>query len=508
MRVRRAIVSVYDKGGIVEFCRGLEELGVEIISTGGTAKLLRESGIRVTEISEITGFPEMLDGRVKTLHPAVHGAILAVRDDEKHMMELDKLGIRPVDLVVVNLYPFEDVVGRGAGLEEAVENVDIGGPAMIRAAAKNYRYVGVVVDPADYPEVLEELRSSGCCLSEATRQKLAVKAFMHTARYDAVISDYFAKMFTPDDFPNILNLSYRKVRLLRYGENPHQRAALYTDGSRRGVANAEILQGKELSYNNMLDAEAGWELCNEFDEPAAAIIKHGNPCGTACADDVTEAYLRAYECDPVSAYGGIVAVNRPVTAKLAEQVTSVFTEVLCAPAYEDGAVEILKRKQNMRVLRIKSGWGKTQIRQISGGLLVQERDTSDPRPGEMKIVTERKPTEKEMEDLLFAWRVVKHVKSNAIVLAKDKRTVGVGAGQMSRVDAAELAVRKAGERAAGSVLASDGFIPFPDTVERAAEAGVTAIIQPGGSIRDQQVIEVADRLGLAMVFTGFRHFRH
>ncbi len=508
MKVRCALVSVHNKRGIVEFCRGLQELGVKIISTGGTAKLLRESGIDVREVSEVTGFPEMLDGRVKTLHPKIHGAILAVRDNEKHMRELSEQGIPPIDLVVVNLYPFEEVVRSGAGLMEAIENIDIGGPTAVRAAAKNYRYVGVVVDPEDYSKVLEELRESGCCLSEKTREKLAAKAFMHTAMYDTLISNYLREVFSTGDFPEVLNLAYRKVKPLRYGENPHQRAALYTDGSGRGVANAEILQGKELSYNNLLDAEAGWDLCSEFDEPAAVIIKHGNPCGVACASDVVGAYSRAYECDPVSAYGGIVAVNRPVTVELAERVTSTFIEVLCAPAYGEEALEILRRKQNMRVLRVESGWGKTQIRQISGGILVQDRDTHDPRPEEMRVVTGKRPTEREMRDLLFAWKVAKHVRSNAIVLAKEGMTVGIGAGQMSRVDSAELAVRKAGGRARGSVMASDGFIPFPDTVERAAEAGVTAIIQPGGSIRDQQVIEAADRLGLSMVFTGVRHFRH
>ncbi|MEM1688885.1 MAG: bifunctional phosphoribosylaminoimidazolecarboxamide formyltransferase/IMP cyclohydrolase [Candidatus Hadarchaeales archaeon] len=507
MKIKRALVSVYNKTGIVDFCKELQKLGIEIISTGRTAKLLRENGIRVLEVSEITKFPEMLDGRVKTLHPKIHGGILAIRDKDEHIRQIREQGIEPIDLVVVNLYPFEEVVAKGASLEEAIENIDIGGPAMVRSAAKNYKYVGVIVDPEDYPKILEEIRNTGE-LSEKTREMLAVKAFLHTARYDAIISNYLGSVFEYGDFPEIFNLSYRKIAMLRYGENPHQRGVLYSDGSKKGIANAEFLQGKELSYNNLLDAEAGWKLVNEFKEPAAVIIKHGNPCGVACASDLQEAYSKAYECDPVSAYGGIVAVNGKVTPPLAEKIISVFLEVLCAPDYDKEALKILEKKPNLRVLRVSGDFERIGIRQISGGLLVQDEDLVDLKPEELKVVTKKKPGTKELEDLLFAWKVVKHVKSNAIVLAKDKQTVGIGAGQMSRVDSTEIAIRKAGERSKGSVLASDGFIPFPDTVQKAAEAGVTAIIQPGGSIRDQQIIDAADDLGISMVFTGIRHFRH
>jgi len=506
MKVLRALISVSDKRGVVELARRLQALGVEIISTGGTARALREGGVRVVDVSEVTGFPEMMDGRVKTLHPVIHGGILALRQKREHMEELERHGIKTIDLVVVNLYPFEETVGRGAGLQEAVENIDIGGPAMIRSAAKNFTDVAVVVDPEDYRWVIEELERTGC-LSEDSRRRLAVKAFSHTARYDAVISSYLNRTFGVEEFPEILNLSYRRAGVLRYGENPHQRGVLYVDGTGRGIAGARCLQGKQLSFNNYLDLDAAWELLGEFDEPTAAIMKHGNPCGVASAGDLAEAYGKAHACDPVSAYGGVVGLNREVDGETAERIASTFIEAVVAPGYSREALEALAKKQNMRVVEMRDGSDGLQYRQISGGVLVQDRD-SVLLTGELRFVTSRRPSGAELADLLFAWKVAKHVRSNAIVLAREKQAVGIGAGQMSRVDSAEMAIKKAGGRAMGSVMASDGFIPFPDTVERAAAAGVASIIQPGGSIRDSEVIAAAERLGLSMVLTGTRHFRH
>ena len=509
-KITRALISVSDKSGLEGFARGLAELGIEIISTGGTARFLREKGIAVKEVSEVTGFPEMLEGRVKTLHPAIHAAILARRDKSSHMQNLAEHGIAPIDLVVANLYPFAETVARPRiTLEEAFEQIDIGGPALLRAAAKNYRDVGVVVNPQRYEGVLMELRETGG-LSERTRFELATEALVHTAAYDSAIQSYLAER-SGETFPGLLRLTYEKVQNVRYGENPHQLAALYRELRPWGIASAKQLQGKELSFNNLVDLDAALELVREFEEPTAVVVKHTNPCGVACGKDLLEAYKRAHACDPMSAYGGIVAVNRPLDAATAEEITLTFKEALVAPIYEPAALEVLKRKEDLRVLELPFEEGvepPLQLKQISGGMLVQEKDVLLLRRGEMKVVTEKKPSSVQLEDLEFAWKVVKHVRSNAIVLAKEKQAVGVGAGQMSRIDSAELAIKKAGERARGAVLASDGFIPFVDTIERAAEAGITAIVEPGGSIRDAEVIEAVNQRGLAMVFTGVRHFRH
>jgi phosphoribosylaminoimidazolecarboxamide formyltransferase/IMP cyclohydrolase len=505
MTIKRALISVSDKIGLEEFAKELQKLGVEIISTGGTARYLRERGIEVKEVAEITKFPEILNGRVKTLHPLIHAAILAKRNDPSHMQVLRQLGVEPIDLLVVNLYPFEETISRGAQLEEALEQIDIGGPTLLRAAAKNFKSVAVVTNPSEYREVLKELKEKGD-LSEETRLRLAKEVFELTSHYDAAIAGYFEKLCGEGGFPRILSIYAEKLQELRYGENPHQAAALYRFGY--GLAEGRKLQGKELSFNNLVDLDAAWSLVQEFEEPTAAVIKHTNPCGVASAESICEAYRLARDCDPLSAYGGIVGLNRKMDVKTAEEITSTFIEAVVAPAYEPEALQVLARKPNLRALEVPAEARELdfEIKQISGGILVQQKDRE--LLAERKVVTRRAPTEEEWRDLLFAWKVVKHVKSNAIVLAKNKQTVGIGAGQMSRVDSTEIAIRKAGERAKGSVLASDAFFPFPDAVEKAAEAGVTAIIQPGGSIRDKQVIETADRFGLAMVFTGTRHFRH
>lgn len=490
----------------MEFARVLQDLGVEIISTGGTARVLREAGLEVRDVSQVTGFPEMMDGRVKTLHPRIHGGILAIRGKADHMSAAREHGIPLIDMVVVNLYPFEETVRKGGGLEEAVENIDIGGPAMVRSAAKNFENVAVIVDPADYGWVAEELRRTGE-ISDESRRRLAIKAFSHTARYDAVIADYLRGALGGEDFPEVINLSYVRREVLRYGENPHQRAVLYVDGGGGGIAGAKVLQGKQLSFNNYTDLDSAWELVLEFDEPSAAVIKHGNPCGVASAESPAEAYRRARDCDPVSAYGGVVGVNRVVDGSTASEIASTFIEAVVAPGYSGEALEVLGRKPNMRVLEAAGRPGGLQYRQVSGGMLVQDPDDR-LFTGEMKVVTKRAPTDAELSDLIFAWKVAKHVRSNAIVIARGRQAVGIGAGQMSRVDSADIAIRKAGERSRNSVMASDGFIPFTDTVEMAAKAGVTAIIQPGGSVRDPEVIRAADEFGISMVFTGTRHFRH
>lgn len=501
--IKRALISVSNKQGLEEFARGLRSLGVEILSTGGTARFLKEKGIEVKEVAEITKFPEILDGRVKTLHPLIHASILAKRDDPSHMRTLAELGVEPIDMLVVNLYPFEETVLRGAGLDEAVEQIDIGGPTLIRAAAKNFKWVAVVTSPEQYGSILKELREKGE-LSERTRLELARRTFAMTSAYDAAIGNYLGQL-EGERLPKILCLWAEKLQDLRYGENPHQAAALYQWG--KGLAQGRRLQGKELSLNNLVDLDAAWSLVQEFEEPTAAVIKHTNPCGVASAENICQAYRLARECDPLSAYGGIVALNRPMDLETAEELISTFIEAVAAPAYQEGALRILSRKPNLRVLEVRpSPEPELEFRQISGGILVQERDRKLLE--ERRVVTKRAPTDKEWVDLLFGWRVVKHVKSNAIVLARDRQAVGVGAGQMSRVDSTEIAVRKAGERARGSVMASDAFFPFTDAIELAARAGVTAVIQPGGSVRDKEVIEAADGLGLAMVFTGIRHFRH
>ena len=513
MKVKRALISVSDKTGVVEFARALSKLGVEIISTGGTMKALREAGVPVVYISDVTGFPEMMDGRVKTLNPYIHGGILAVRDNPEHAAAMQEHGIRPIDLVVVNLYPFRQTIAKpGVTQEEAVENIDIGGPAMVRSAAKNFRYVTVVVNPERYAAVLAEL-SAGGEVTEVTRLALVREAFAHTAEYDAAIARYFSLQTGEGEYPSALILSFEKLQDLRYGENPHQTAAFYRDNAASGgVAYARQLAGKELSFNNIVDLEAAYAIVADFDGPAAAIIKHTNPCGTATAETIAEAYRLAYEADPVSAYGGIVALNRPVDAETANQLKEIFLEAVIAPAFEDAALSAFGAKKNVRLLEAAlpatDAKPRYDIKTVSGGILVQSADEKDAPVGEWKTVTKRVPTETELKELELAWNVVKHVKSNAIVVARDGRAIGVGAGQMNRVGAAEIALVQAGEAAKGAVLSSDAFFPFRDTVDAAAKAGITAIVQPGGSVRDEESIEAADEHGIAMVFSGMRHFKH
>lgn len=517
--IRRALISVSDKTGVVEFAKGLEKLGVEIISTGGTAELLAESGVKVVPVSEITGFPEILDGRVKTLHPKVHGGLLAIRENEVHMRQIKDLGIEPIDLIAVNLYPFRQTIEKpGVTFEEAIENIDIGGPAMLRSAAKNHEGVIVICDPVDYSEVLEELKTKGD-VGKKLRRKLALKVFEHTAFYDAMISDYLRKNIGAEEegetdiFPKNLTLAFEKAQELRYGENPHQRASFYREaGDISGtIAGARKLSGKELSFNNINDADAALSLVLEFEEPCAVAIKHTNPCAVACGRDIHEAFLKAYEADPVSIFGGIVALNRTVDLKTAEALSEIFLEIVMAPGFEPEALELLKAKKNLRLLEVdmkkrkKAGW---DIKKVSGGILVQDPDEKDFAKEDLKVVTRRAPTAEEMEDLLFAWKVVKHVKSNAIVLARDKVTVGIGMGQVNRIWPTQQSIAWAKDRAKGAVLASDAFFPFSDVVETAAAAGITAMIQPGGSVRDEDSIKAADEKGMAMVFTGIRHFRH
>ena len=515
-KLSRALISVSNKAGLVEFSKGLSAAGLEILSTGGTAKTLAEAGVPVREVSDFTGAPEVLDGRVKTLHPRVHGGILG-RPTEKHRQEMQQAGFVPIDLVVVNLYPFRETVARGAPFEEVIENIDIGGPAMIRSAAKNHERVAVVVDPADYARVLAEIQGSGE-VSAATRFALARKAFAHTAAYDGAIASHLGRLASPEaplaDFPDTLHLSASLARALRYGENPHQKAAFYALEGVPGpsLAKAEVLQGKELSYNNILDLDAAMRLGAEFALPAAAIIKHNNPCGAAVAEaGVAEAYRRARETDPVSAFGGIVAVNRQVDAALAREMSETFLECVIAPSYAPEALQTLSTKKNLRLLAYDfagDAAGAVEYRSVTGGLLVQTRDRETASAADAKVVTKRAPTAEELADLDFAWRVCKHVKSNAIVFAAGGRTLGVGAGQMSRVDSVRLAVSKARASLKGSVVASDAFFPFRDGVDESAKAGAVAIIQPGGSVRDEESTAAADEHGMALVVTGERHFRH
>jgi phosphoribosylaminoimidazolecarboxamide formyltransferase/IMP cyclohydrolase len=508
MRIKRALLSVSNKQGLVEFGRGLAELGVELIATGGTARALTEAGLAVRPIEDVTGFPEILDGRVKTLHPAVHGGILA-RRDQAHLAELEAQGIAPIDLVAVNLYPFAETVAQpGTTLTEAIEQIDIGGVALLRAAAKNFAYVAVVPDPADYATVLAELRERGD-LSLTTRQHLALKAFRHTASYDAAISRYLTTHFEEDAFPATLPLNLTKLADLRYGENPHQQAVLYSLGATGSSLGGNLLQGKALSYNNILDLDAAWRIASDFAAPTLAIIKHGNPCGVASNPNLADAFRAALASDPVSAFGSIIAANRPFDGEVALALGDLFVEAIAAPAFTPEARQTLASRPNCRLLEMSGteDWA-WEMRSVRGGLLVQEEDTIAEDEAGWKVVTERKPTAEELEALRFAWKVVKHVKSNAIVLGRGTATVGVGAGQMSRVDAVRLAIAKAGHRAQGAVLASDAFFPFPDGVEEAARAGVTAIVQPGGSRGDAGVIEATNAHSLAMLFTGMRHFRH
>jgi len=513
VKAKRALISVSDKTGVVEFAKALTALGIEIVSTGGTMKSLQEAGIPVIYISDVTGFPEMMDGRVKTLNPYIHGGILAVRDNPEHAAAMQEHGIVPIDLVVVNLYPFRQTIAKpGVTQEEAVENIDIGGPAMVRSAAKNFRYVTVVVNPERYSEVVAELAAHGE-VAAPTRLALVREAFTHTAEYDAAISRYFSQQTGEGEYPSTLILPWQKLQDLRYGENPHQTAAFYRDNAANGgVAYARQLSGKELSFNNIVDLESAYAIAAEFSKPAVAIIKHTNPCGTATSGDIATAYKLAYEADPVSAFGGIVALNRPVDAATAEQLKAIFLEAVIAPAFEPAALEILSAKKNVRLLTAElpqaDAKQRYDIKTVSGGILVQMADTADAAMTAWQTVSKRLPTEAELKDLELAWKVVKHVKSNAIVIAREGRTIGVGAGQMNRVGAAEIALKQAGEAARGAVLSSDAFFPFRDTLDAAAKAGITAIIQPGGSMRDEESIVAADEHGIAMIFTGMRHFKH
>jgi len=517
--IQRAILSVTDKTGLVEFARKLASQGVELISTGGTAKLLRDSGIAVKDISDLTGFPEMLDGRVKTLHPKVHGGILHMRSKPEHRAAVQQHGIQPIDMVVVNLYAFEKTAAKpGVEFEDIIENIDIGGPSMVRSAAKNFQDVAIVTSPTDYDAIAQEMQSSGGSLSLATKWRLAQKAFATTAAYDSAIASTLERIAPTDrekfdlggveGFPETLRLSFHKAFDLRYGENPHQKAALYSDGSGKGIANGKPLQGKELSYNNIVDLQAAWDLAQEFDETVCAIIKHTNPCGTAVAPTLAEAYKRALECDPVSAFGGVIGVNRPIDAATATEMAKLFVEAIAAPGFDDEARQIFAAKKNLRLVEVVPMQQKWVLKNVSGGVLLQDNDMRPLTDADLKVVSERKPTEQEMRDLLFAWRVCKHVKSNAILYARNGQSTGVGAGQMSRVDSAKIGAMKSVLGIKGSVAASDAFFPFPDGVEEIAKAGATAIIQPGGSVRDQEVIDAGNKLGLAMVLTGVRHFRH
>jgi phosphoribosylaminoimidazolecarboxamide formyltransferase / IMP cyclohydrolase len=545
-KIKRALISVSDKTGILEFAAALANFGVQIISTGGTARALRETGIAVTEVADVTHFPEMMDGRVKTLHPKIHGAFLALRDNENHVQSMREHGIEPIDLVVVNLYPFEETIAReDVSLPEAVENIDIGGPAMIRSASKNWRDVAVVTDARLYESVLREMTETGGSLSLETRQRLATLAYTRTASYDLAISSYLAKQLSTEDLnflepfnpmqnyiiveswdeiseeqsearsslPKYDSIELTKIADLRYGENPHQKAALYESDEAHGIANAEQLHGKEMSFNNYVDAEAAWNLVQDFDELAVTIIKHTNPSGVGTGTTNTEAYKRALSTDPVSAFGGIVALNRKVDAAAATAINEVFTEVVVAPDFEPDALEIFKTKKNLRVLRVRETENAQpfEYKQISGGFLVQSKDIYRVSEDDLKFVTERKPTADELRALLLAWKVCKHVKSNAIVFANENQTIGVGAGQMNRVDSVRIAAMRAARfdlPLKNSALASDAFFPFRDNVDEAASFGVSAIIQPGGSIKDNESIEAANEHGIAMVFTGFRHFKH
>ncbi|WP_346354839.1 bifunctional phosphoribosylaminoimidazolecarboxamide formyltransferase/IMP cyclohydrolase [Azotosporobacter soli] len=513
MKMKRALISVSDKTGIVEFATKLHALGIEIISTGGTYKALAAAGIPAIYVTEVTGFPEILDGRVKTLNPYIHGGILAVRDNPDHIAALEEHGIRGIDLVVVNLYPFRQTIAKpGVSLEEAVENIDIGGPAMIRAAAKNFRDVTVVVNPERYAALLEQLANKG--ESEASfRMMLAREAYSHTAEYDACISRYLRAAAGETELPDTLHVVYEKVQSLRYGENPHQAAAFYRNRLAPvwGVAGAKQLHGKELSYNNIVDVEAAYQIVRDFSAPAVTIIKHTNPCGTAQADTIADAYQLALDADPVSAYGGIIGLNRVVDKAAAEKMSGLFVEAVIAPGFEVEALEVLMKKANVRLLAADfSDTDRTdqELKSVSGGVLLQERDLQTAPREAMRVVSKREPSEREWAELMLAWNVVKHVKSNAIVVAKDGATLGVGAGQMNRVGSAGIALAQAGAKASGAVLASDAFFPFRDSIDAAAAAGIKAIIQPGGSMRDDESIQAADEHGIAMVFTGMRHFKH
>ena len=514
-KIQRALVSVSKKDGLIDFVKGLSEMGVEILSTGGTAKLLKDNNIPVIQVSDYTGFPEIMDGRVKTLHPLIHGGLLGRRDNEKHLEEMKKHGIKPIDMVVVNLYPFEDTISKeGVKLDEAIENIDIGGPSMLRSSAKNFQDVAVVVNSDDYEDILAEMEENDGAISYDTKMKLSVKAFKHTARYDSLISKYLESKVEGEGFPSILNLQFEKITDLRYGENPHQKAAFYENiGLNKGtLSKAKQLHGKELSYNNILDLNAALELAREFDETAAVIIKHTNPCGVAIGNNLVSAYREARETDPLSAFGGIIGFNKNVDEETAKEIASTFIEAVIAPDYDESALAILKEKKNIRLLKLSNFKEKTEkeydLRNVSGGLLLQDKDSVTLNEDNLKVVTNRQPTEKEWSAMRFAWKVAKHVKSNAIIYATENETVGIGAGQMSRVDSSKLAAMKANKPIQGTAMASDAFFPFRDSVDEAAKVGGTAIIQPGGSVKDEEVIAAANEHNIAMVFTGIRHFKH
>ena len=514
---KRAILSVSYKNGVAEFAKELSDLGYEIVSTGGTAKAIRDAGVEVIGVSDVTGFPECLDGRVKTLHPKIEAGILAMRSNPEHMKQIEELGVTLIDIVAINLYPFKQTILRdGVSLEEAIENIDIGGPTMIRAAAKNWQDVAVIVDPSDYRTVIDELRASGE-VSKKTKFSLAGKVFEHTAQYDTLIADYLRRQRGDSPFADKLTFTFEKTQDLRYGENPHQKAAFYKEISKvdNTIAAAKQLHGKELSYNNIGDANGALDVIKEFgyDKPVAVAVKHANPCGVATGSDIHEAYLRAYESDPVSIFGGIVALNREIDEATAQELAKIFLEIIIAPSFSEKAFEILSKKKNIRLLELPN-LAKTNapatldMKKVVGGLLVQELDTQLLNEADIKCVTKRQPTEKELCDLHFVWKIVKHTKSNGIAIAKDNQTVGVGPGQTNRITALELAIKYGGKKVAGSVMGSDAFFPFSDCVEAAQKAGITAIIQPGGSIRDADSIKAADEAGIAMIFTGMRHFKH
>jgi len=524
-RIRRALLSVTDKTGLVEFAQALASFDVELVSTGGTAAALRAAGLTVKDISELTGFPEMLDGRVKTLHPRVHGGLLYIRGNAEHEAAVAAHGIEPIDMVVVNLYAFEKTASQpGVAFGHLIENIDIGGPSMVRSAAKNFDDVAIVTRVSDYAILIEEMKGAQGALSRETRWKLAKQAFSTTAAYDTAIAntlDQIAEAPAPGQpaspkaaaapqvpFPSTLRVNLALAQSLRYGENPHQRAALYSDGTGLGIAGAHQLQGKELSFNNLVDLDACWEMAQEFDEPAVIIVKHTNPCGAATGSSVLDAYNRALAADPVSAFGGVIGINREVDGEAAAEIAKLFVEAIAAPSFTAEARERFSAKRNLRLVEVRAAAPRPVVKHVSGGLLLQDADTGSITEAELKVATKRAPSAEEMKNLLFAWRICKHVKSNAIVYARDGQTLGVGAGQMSRVDAARFGAQKAIHPLTGCVAASDAFFPFPDGLETVVAAGATAVIQPGGSVRDEEVIAAANRLGVAMVFTGMRHFRH
>ena len=509
---KRALLSVSDKSGVLEFAQALAKLDYEILSTGGTMKHLKENGVAVTAVDKVTGFPEIMEGRVKTLNPMIHGGLLAKQDDAAHQAQMTEHGIQPIHIVCVNLYPFKETISKpNVSVDDAIENIDIGGPAMLRASAKNHAYVTVIVDAADYGQVLEELQTEGQTTLD-TRRRLAAKVFRHTAAYDALISGYLTDL-VGEEFPEQVTFTYELKQPLRYGENPHQKAAFYSRplGSDFSIASAEQLHGKELSYNNIQDANAAIQIVKEFNQPAAVAVKHMNPCGVGVGETIAEAFNKAYEADPISIFGGIIALNREVDAETAEKLSGIFLEIIIAPSFTDEAIDLLTKKKNIRLLTIpfeqhlKDAWNTVSV---EGGLLMQQPDTFGFHDADIRIATDREPTESELEALKLGWAVVKHVKSNAIVVTDSHRTLGVGAGQMNRVGAANIALTQAGDRAQGAALASDAFFPMDDTVEAAAKAGITAIIQPGGSVKDEDSIKKANEYGIAMVFTGVRHFKH